>query len=102
MRNHANELEVHEKTVRTEIKQDFNPLDYAIWGILKNKTNDISHLNFNLFKTAIEKEWKKMSEEFILKACKSFRRYVDTIIEKMVAIMSKFIVFFQIKINLVL
>ena len=25
---------------------------------------------------------KKMSEEFILKACKSFRMHVDTIIEK--------------------
>ena len=32
--------------------------------------------------TDIEEEWNKMSEEFILKACKSFRRRVDTIIEK--------------------
>ena len=30
-----------------------------------------------------------MSEESILKACKSFRRRVDTIIEKMVTILSK-------------
>ena len=27
-------------------------------------------------------EWNKMSEEFILKACKSFWRRVDIIIEK--------------------
>ena len=33
-----------------------------------------------------------MSENFILKACKSFRRCVDTIIEKMAAILSKFTV----------
>ena len=36
-----------------------------------------------------------MFEEFILKACKSFRKYVDTIIEKkkkMTAILSKFTV----------
>ena len=34
-----------------------------------------------------------MFEEFILKACKSFRRHVDTIIEKkMAAILSKFTV----------
>ena len=33
-----------------------------------------------------------MSEEFILKACKSFRRCVDTQIEKTVAILSKFMV----------
>ena len=31
-----------------------------------------------------------MSEEFILKACKSFQRHVDTVIEKMAAILSKF------------
>ena len=31
-----------------------------------------------------------MSEEFILKACKSFRSCVATIIEKMAAILSKF------------
>ena len=32
--------------------------------------------------TAIEEEWNKISEEFILKIAKSFRKRVDTIIEK--------------------
>ena len=32
-------------------------------------------------KTTFEEEWNKMTEEFILKACKSFLRSVDTIIE---------------------
>ena len=46
-----------------------------------------------LVKTAFEEEWNKISEEFILKACKSFSRRVDTIIEKkMTAILSKFTV----------
>ena len=61
---------------------DLNPLDYAIWGVLENKTNATSHPNIGSPKTAIEEEWNKMSEEFILKACKSFQRCVDTIIEK--------------------
>ena len=43
IRKHANELKVSEKTVRTAIKQDlnqdFNPVNYAIWGVLENKTN---------------------------------------------------------------
>ena len=53
-----------------------------------------------------------MSEEFILKACKSFRRRFGTIIEKMLAILKKFTIlclcfyftvyFFLIEINLVL
>ena len=51
-----------------------------------------------------------MSQEFILKACKSFRRDVDTVIEKMAAILSKLTVsvyllillIFNVEINLVL
>ena len=86
---HANELKIHEKTMRTAIKQDLSPdlnsLDYAIWGVLENKTNGSSYPDIGSLKTAIDEEWNKMSEEFILKACKSFRRcdtIIDTIIEK--------------------
>ena len=62
--------------------------------------------------TASKAKWNKMFEEFILKTCKSFRRRVDTIIEKMVVVLSKFTVLclhsyfviyiFKIKINHVL
>ena len=73
MRNHANDLKVHKKTVRTAIKRDLspdrNPIDYAIWGVLENQTNTTSYPNIGLLKIAIE-EWNKISEEFILKACK--------------------------------
>ena len=48
----------------------------------KKQTNATSHSNISSLKTATEKEWNKMSEEFILKACKTFQRRVDTIIEK--------------------
>ena len=61
---------------------DLNPLDYAIRAFLENKTNAISHPNISSLKTANEEEWNKKSEEFILKACKLFRRCVDTITEK--------------------
>ena len=41
IRKHSSELKVHEKTVWSEINEDlssyFNPLDYAIWGILEGK-----------------------------------------------------------------
>ena len=61
---------------------DFNPLDYTIWGVLENKTNESSKLIIGSLKTDIQEEWNKMHEEFILKACKSFLRRVDTIILK--------------------
>ena len=41
------------------------PLDYAIWSILENKTNVISHPDIQSLKIAIEEEWNKMSEGFI-------------------------------------
>ena len=74
-------MKVHEKTVSTVIKKDFSPdlkhLDYAKWGVLENKTNGTSHPNIDLLKTAIEEEWNKMFEEFILKASKSFRMSIQ-------------------------
>ena len=79
-------MKVYEKTVRTAIKQDLspdlNPLDYTIWHVLENKTNVTSYPDIGLLKTAIEEEWNKMSEEFILMAYKLFQRHVDAIIEK--------------------
>ena len=87
IRKHANELKFQEKTVRIAIKlelsPDRNPLDYAILGILEKKnkkTNATSHPDIGSLKTAIEEVWDKMSEEFILKACKYFRMHVDIII----------------------
>ena len=35
---------------------DRNPLIYAIWGILENKTNATSYRNIGSLKTAIEEE----------------------------------------------
>ena len=94
---------------------DLNPFDYSIWGVLENKTNVTSRPNTRSLKIVFEEELNKMSEEFILKACKLFQRRVDTIIEikKKVAILGKFLVlclcsyfvvvfFFLIKIGLVL
>ena len=47
IRKYSNELKVYEKTVRTVSKQglspDLNPHDYAICGILENKTNATSY-----------------------------------------------------------
>ena len=60
---------------------NINRFDYVIWGVLENKTNTTSLQIIGLLKTVFGEEWDKMSEEFILKACRSFRRWVDTIIE---------------------
>ena len=43
---------------------------------------DQNSVNIGSHKTAVEEEWNRIFKEFILKAYKSFRRCVDTIIEK--------------------
>ena len=52
------------------------------WDVLENKTHRTYHPNIGMLKTAIEEEWNKISEEFILKTWKSFLRWVDILIEK--------------------
>ena len=51
------------KTVRSAIKQDlsqdFDPLDYAISGVLESKTNATSHSNIGSVKSSIG-EWKNV------------------------------------------
>ena len=44
-------------------------------GFLENKTNPTTLPNIGSLKNA--KEWNEMSEDFILKACKSFRIRAD-------------------------
>ena len=80
IRKPSDELKFHEKTMMTAIKQvsnlDINPVYYAIWGVLENKNKyAISLQIIGSLKRAIEEECKKMSEEFILKASKSFQKW---------------------------
>ena len=52
--------------IKHDLSPDLNSHDYNIWGILENKTNATSHPNIGLLKNAIEEEWNKIFEEFIL------------------------------------
>ena len=54
-------------TIKQDLNQDLNIIDYDRWSVLEKKTNAISHPNIGLLKTAIEEEWNKISEELILK-----------------------------------
>ena len=76
IKNHATELIVHEKTLRTVIKQDLNhdlnPLNYAICGILENQTNATSYANIDSLKISIGEEWNKMLEEFMVAILSEF------------------------------
>ena len=53
-----------------------------IYGGVENKTNARSHSNIGLFKTAIEKEWNKMSQEFIWRHTNRFEGVLIQKLEK--------------------
>ena len=93
IRMHANELKIHEKTVRTVIKQDLSPdrnlLDYVTWGVLEKKTQKKQKKQMQLpiqilvlLRVPFSRNGIKCLKNVILNACKSFRRRVDTITEK--------------------
>lgn len=60
---------------------DLNPLDYAIWGVLEQATNKTPHPNVDCLKEAIKREWNKLSTEFVINSCKSFRHRVEAVIK---------------------
>ena len=61
---------------------DLNPLDYFTWSVLEHATNRTSHNNVDFFKDTIKQEWNKLSPEYLKNTCASFRRRVNTVIEK--------------------
>ena len=61
---------------------DPDPIAYALWGVLENKINFPSKYWFDCYYHRIIGLTEGMSEVFILKAYKLFRRRVDTINEK--------------------
>ena len=93
IRKHTNELNFHNKTVRTTIKQDLspnlNPLVYAIWRILENKTNATSIQILVCIRWLLRRNGIKYLKNLFWRHTNCF----DTICEKkMVVIMSKFTV----------
>ena len=58
IRKCTNEMKVQGKSVKTAIKEDLSSdlyiFEYAILGILENKTNVTSHPNIGLLKAAIQ------------------------------------------------
>ena len=55
---------------------------YSVLEKKKKKKEATFHLKIGSVKTVITEEWNKIFEEFFLKACKSFRRRVEKMIEK--------------------
>ena len=56
------------------------PLDYAIWGVLENKTNATFHPNIGSLKTAFEEEWNKCMKNLFWRYANRLEGiFIDTI-----------------------
>ncbi len=59
---------------------DLNPLDYSIWWHVESKACRNCHSNIDSLKSSVEKEWRKMSKEYVTNVCTAFRGHLEAII----------------------
>lgn len=60
---------------------DLNPMDYSVWSYLESKVCRINHANVDALKSAIQKEWDKMSMDFVSDCIKAFRGRLERVID---------------------
>uniref|UniRef100_A0A1I7XK25 DDE_3 domain-containing protein n=1 Tax=Heterorhabditis bacteriophora TaxID=37862 RepID=A0A1I7XK25_HETBA len=51
------------KDIRPSNSPDLNPMDFAIWSILENKSSRTSYNNLDSLKMALVKSWDEISQE---------------------------------------
>lgn len=60
---------------------DANPLDFGIWARLETKTNASAASSVAALRTTIRRQWADMSDAFVARVCRSFRRRLEQIVE---------------------
>jgi len=61
---------------------DLSPLDYAVWGIVERRACATPHRNVADLKIAVEQEWANMSDDFLVKTCRSFRPRLEAMLDR--------------------
>ena len=59
---------------------DLNPLDFSIWWHVESKACRVRHSSIEDLKSSVQKEWKKMNKDYVIKVCESFRKRVEAVI----------------------
>jgi len=60
---------------------DCNPLDYFVWSVLEAAVNKTSYNTVDQLKAAISEEMLNMDSSAVVKACSSFRRRLEQVVE---------------------
>ena len=68
------------KNMRPPFSPDANPLDYSFWPHIEAKACNIDHSNITALRTSVDREWRTMSRDYVIKNCKAFRSHIEDII----------------------
>lgn len=70
-----------DKDVWPPFSPDLNPLDYGIWGVMEREACATHHNSLETLKASITEAWDNLSDEFVVKTCRSFRRRLEMVVE---------------------
>lgn len=59
---------------------DLNPLDYSVWANVEKDACKTSHTSVAALKRAITNCWKKMTVDYIVGTCNSFRHRLESVV----------------------
>ncbi len=59
---------------------DLNPLDYSIWWQVESKACRVCHNSIADLKSSVEAEWEKMSKDYIINVCHTFRGHLEAVL----------------------
>ena len=59
---------------------DGNPLDYSVWSGVEGKACVKPHASRQELKASVEREWEKMSVDYVKKTCASMKKRLFEII----------------------
>lgn len=59
---------------------DLNPLDFSIWWHIESRACSVRHSNIEDLQRSVNKEWKAMKSNYVVKVCQSFRDRLEAVI----------------------
>lgn len=60
---------------------DLNPLDYSVWWQVEKNACKDRHPNIDALKDSVNKEWRRMHKDYIMKVCQGFRTRLEDVIK---------------------
>lgn len=60
---------------------NLNPLDYYVWGVIERQSNKSKHSSVNIFRGAIEAEFRVINRDQLKTACSRYKARIEQVID---------------------